>query len=254
MTGAMAFLKKEFQEILRTYKIYVIPTVFLAMGILSPILAKITPDLVKSLAKGITVIIPPPVARDAYLQLFKNFNQLIILAVIFSLIGLVADEKVKGSAILILTKPVPKWSFILSKYAASAVLILVSTCLSYLACLYYTVLIFKEALFAASAQAVLLVMAFYLLILAITLLASTINRSVALAGAISVGAFLVLMVLPSFGAWLARYSPAALIDYENRLLQGTATIAAAAPALAITLGLATALVFLAVWIFKHQEL
>lgn len=108
--------KKEFREIGKTYKIYVIPIVFLVLGLMSPIIAKIAPDIVKSLAgSGSEVIIqlPPSTAVDAYLQLFKNFNQIGILVVLISSIGLVVEEKSRGTALLILAKPVPRIAAIL---------------------------------------------------------------------------------------------------------------------------------------------
>lgn len=257
MTGATAFLRKEFHEILRTYKIYVIPSIFLLMGFLSPLVAKFTPEIVKSMApkmEGLRIELPTPTAIDAYTQLLKNYNQIVLLAVIFSLIGLVAEEKVRGSAALILTKPVPRRSFVAAKYLASAVLILVSTALSYLACLYYTVIIFKKSLFAASAQAVFLVYLYYLLILAVTLFASTVSRSVALAGALSVGGYLVLSLLPSLHPWLGHYSPGALVGYQGKLIAGAATWRDAWPAAASTLGLAAVLFVLSIFVFERQEL
>jgi ABC-2 type transport system permease protein len=167
MSGARAYLKKEFREIGKTYKIYVIPIVFLVLGLMSPIIAKIAPDLVKSLAgSGSEVIIqlPPSTAVDAYLQLFKNFNQIGILVVLISSIGLVVEEKSRGTALLILAKPVPRWSFIISKYLASALLIIGSTLLSYAACLYYCGIIFDEILFKPSFQGLVLLLVYYLLV------------------------------------------------------------------------------------------
>ena len=254
MSGRSAFLRKEFREILSTYKIYVIPAIFLLMGLLSPLIAKLAPELVKSMAQGMKIELPPPAAADAYAQLLKNLNQIALLVVIFSLIGLVAEEKSRGTAAIILTKPVPRWSFITSKFLASAVLVLLSTLLAYLACLYYTAVIFRETLFIPSAQAILLVMAFYLLTLAVTLLASTVSRTIAPAGAISVGGFLLLSLLPSLHPWLARYSPGALLRYQGQLLTHTGTLADAIPALAGTLGLTVLLVAAAVILFERQEL
>jgi len=206
------------------------------------------------MVQGMKIELPPPVAADAYVQLLKNLNQLALLVAIFSLIGLVAEEKSRGTAVIILTKPVPRWSFIASKFLASAVLVLLSTLLAYLACLYYTAIIFRETLFAPSAQAILLVMAYYLLILAVTLLASTVSRTVALAGAISVGGFLLLSLLPSLHHWLARYSPGALPRYQGLLLTQAGTMADALPALAGTLGLTVLLVAAAAILFERQEL
>lgn len=254
MGAQSSFLRKEFREIFRTYKIYVIPGVFLLFGFLSPILAKLMPDLLKSMAQDLKITIPTPTAIDAYAQLFKNLNQMGILAVIFTLIGQVADEKIRGTAVLMLTKPVPKWSFIVSKFIASSSLVILSTLLSYLACLYYTLLLFKDARLELSALAVTLLIAYYLLVMAVTLLASTVSRSVALSGALSVGGFLILSILPTFHRIFAQYSPGALVDYQNRILAGTAPFSEAVPALGITIVLTALLVGLAVAVFKRQEL
>lgn len=260
MKGQAAFLGKEFLEIAKTYKIYVIPGLFLLIGLMSPILAKLAPDLVKSVAQGLTIQIPPPVAADAYLQLFKNLNQLGVLAVIFTSTGLVAEEKARGTAALMTVKPLTRTAFIVSKYVATAVLVLGSILLAYLASLYYTVILFREALFAASALALLLASAYYLLISAVTLLASTLCRSSAAAGGLAAGAFIVLSVLPSLHPWLARYTPGALVRYENALLASGANLAPtrafadAVPALGITLALAGLMVALSVVLFRRQEL
>lgn len=254
MTGASVFLKKEFREILRTHKIYVVPCIFLFFAISSPLIAKLTPELVKSLVPNFEIALPEPTAADSYLQLFKNLNQIGILAVIFTSIGLVADEKVRGTAILMLTKPVPKWSFIMSKFIATSALVLSSTLLAYCVCLYYTVFLFKEALFTVSAQAIILAAAYYLLIIAVTLLASTISRSLALSGAFSIGGFFLLSILPVLHKSLAKYTPGALPTFQDKLLAGTATFGEAVPALIITMAAVAVLLILTVLIFKRQEL
>lgn len=259
MSGRSAFLKKEFLEIFRTYKIYVILAVFLVIGFGSPLLAKMTPEILKSYSGtsnmgGVAFTIPEPTAIDAYLQFFKNLNFMALLAVVFSLIGLVAEEKVRGSAALMLTKPVPRWSFIVSKYLASAFLVTAATLLAYGACFYYTVIIFKNGMFALSAGAALLSVVYFLFILALTLLASTVSRSVALSGGLSVGGLIVVSLLPQFGKALATYTPGALPDFENRILTKTATLGDAVPALLITLGVTALLIAVTVQVFRKQEL
>ena len=255
MTGGAAFLKKEFQEILSTYKIYVIPGILLFFGLLSPIFAKIAPDLFRSMAKGIEIKIPPPTSLDAWGQFFKNLSQTGILAVIFTSIGLVVEEKNRGTACLLMTKPIPRWSFVVSKFAASAVLIAASTVLAYFACLYYTIVIFKDALFTQSILATILMLAYYLLILALTLFASTVSRSLALAGAVSAGGFILLSVLPLLDPWLAKNSPGAIPSYLGKLVAAhPIPFSDTIPALAGTIGLAAALVAAAAMIFGRQEL
>jgi ABC-2 type transport system permease protein len=257
MTGARAFLKKEFREIGKTYKIYVIPIIFLVLGLMSPIIAKIAPDLVKSVAgsgSGVVIQLPPPTAVDAYLQLFKNFNQIGVLVVLITSIGLVVEEKNRGTAILILAKPVPRWSFIISKYLTSAVLVVVSTLLSYFACLYYCGILFDETLFMPSFQGLVLLLVYYLLVLAITLFASTISGTSVVSGGIAIGGVLLLSLLPSLHQWFARYSPGALSGMENKLAAGSIVFSDAVPALIVTAVLAVLHVTAAVVVFQRQEL
>jgi len=69
MTGFRAFLWKEFVEILRTWRIWVIPGMLVFFGVTSPIVAALTPALVRSMAAsapGVVIHIPPPTALDAY--------------------------------------------------------------------------------------------------------------------------------------------------------------------------------------------
>lgn len=255
MRGQLAFLKKEFLEILQTYKIYVIPAIFLLIGFTSPLLAKLTPEMLKMVNTGGMVIkLPAPTALDAYAQLFKNMNQICFLVVILTSIGLVTDEKTRGTIYLMMTKPVKRWVFITSKYLATATIVTASTLLSYLACLYYTKVLFSDAMLKPSLEAIVLVVGYFLLVIAITLLASTLSGSQALAGGIAIGFLIVLSLLPYSLKSLAKYLPSALSGYETSLLTGGVSFAKAVPALAVTLSLAVVLVVTAVLVFRQQEL
>ena len=85
MTGFGAFLGKELTEIRRTWRLWVIPGMLVFFGITSPIIAALTPALVQSMATsqpGLVIRIPPPTARDAYVQFIKSLDQLVLIAII----------------------------------------------------------------------------------------------------------------------------------------------------------------------------
>ena len=69
MSGFAAFAGKEAREILRTWRIWVLPSILLFF-------AKLTPQLVGALAgdqfKGL--LIPTPTYHDAYTQWIKNLS------------------------------------------------------------------------------------------------------------------------------------------------------------------------------------
>ena len=118
MTGFGAFLWKEFVEIRRTWRIWVIPGMLVFFGVTSPIIAALTPALVRSMAAsqpGVVIQIPPPTALDAYGQFLKNLNQFVLIAVIIAGAGVVSGERSSGTAVLALTKPLSRGAFVLAK-------------------------------------------------------------------------------------------------------------------------------------------
>ena len=145
MSGLAAFLAKEFTEIRRTWRLWVIPGMLVFFGITSPIIAAVTPALVKSMATsqpGFSITIPPPTALDAYAQWVKNLDQFILIAIVIAGAGAVSSERSSGTAILALTKPLSRGAFVVAKMISQTVLLVVSTVLGLAACHAMTTAIF----------------------------------------------------------------------------------------------------------------
>jgi ABC-2 type transport system permease protein len=111
MTGFGAFLRKEVTEIRRTWRLWVIPGMLVFFGVTSPIIAALTPALVRSMAAsqpGVVIQLPAPTALDAYAQFIKNLDQFVLLALVITGAGIVSGERASGTAILVLTKPLSR--------------------------------------------------------------------------------------------------------------------------------------------------
>ncbi|NLP14480.1 MAG: hypothetical protein GX383_08445 [Clostridium sp.] len=66
-------LKKELKENIRTHKLMIMLVVFSIFGLLSPLTAVFTPDILKSfLPEGMEIKIPEPVWTDSWAQFFKK--------------------------------------------------------------------------------------------------------------------------------------------------------------------------------------
>lgn len=68
MRGFGAFLGKEFREIVRTWRIWVLPGIVLFFAISGPPLAKITPELLSSFVpadSGMVIQMPDPTYVDS---------------------------------------------------------------------------------------------------------------------------------------------------------------------------------------------
>jgi ABC-2 type transport system permease protein len=201
--GLGSMLRKELIEQWRTRRVLVVAVVFTALGIGSPLLARYTPELVKALAGDqFQIVVPPPTAADAVSQFLKNLGQAGVLTAILLAMGSVAVEKERGTAALLLTKPVSRGAFLLAKLLAIAATLLVGLLLGAIAGYYYTLILF-EALpplgWAAMAGLLLLSLVAYA---SLTFLGSVLSRSSLAAAAIGIGAMVVLAIvsaLPSVG-------------------------------------------------------
>lgn len=144
MKGFLAFTKKEIIENLRTYKIFVLFIVFFIFGLMSPFVAKMTPEIMNMLPMdGIKIEIPTPVALDSYAQYYNNVAQMGILIFIAMFGGMISRETGKGTLTNILTKGLSRDSVILSKYVTAAGIWSASVLISILTTYAYTIYTFK---------------------------------------------------------------------------------------------------------------
>ena len=115
-------LRKELLQLWRTKMVLVILGVFALFGIASPLLAYFMPQIFANIqgAELFKDLIPTPGVKDAIDQYVKNISQFGFLIAILVGMGKVAGEKERGMTEMILSKPLPRWAFILSKFTAQA--------------------------------------------------------------------------------------------------------------------------------------
>lgn len=254
MSAPGAFARKEVREITRTSRIVVLPAIVLFFALTSPLLAKFTPVLLQAVAGdqlgGLTL--PEPTVNDAYGQWVKNLSQIGIFAIIISYGGIISGERRRGTAVLVLTKPLSRAAFVTTKVWVHVTFLLLVTTVGTLATWGMSALVFGSAppgpLFGASA----LWLGSAVVYLALVTLLSTWLRSSAGAAGFGIAAYALL----SIGAiWqpLADFTPAGLPG-AAATLAGGATLTTVAPMLAVSLGVVAAAVAVSVWVFEHQEL
>jgi len=255
MSG-LKFLKKEFKEILKTYKIWVVPLIFVFFGFMSPITTKLLPKILEGQMKAANVAIklPSPSALESFSQYFKNLSQMGALAVILLSMGIVSEEKAKGVLHLIVTKPISRTSVIIAKFVAQSCLISSSVIVGAAVCYLYTLVLFNEGGLKLFSQSTFLYVVYYLLLIALTLLFSTLfSNQIAAAGS-SLIAFFGLTILPSLNELMAEYSPYALTAIGDGILRKSEVFSKGLWPLAISAGLIAVLLFFSCYIFERQEL
>ena len=121
MEGFGVFLRKELREAVRSNRLLVVTVIFVVLGIISPLTAKYTPELLKALGTGqpgVQITFPTPTVADAIAQYLKNVAGTGIFIAILLPMGMVAREKERGTAAFVLTKPLSRAAFLGAKLVA----------------------------------------------------------------------------------------------------------------------------------------
>jgi ABC-type Na+ efflux pump, permease component len=251
----LAFLKKELMEILRTSKIIILPALFLFFGMLSPISAKYTNEILAMVGEqqGVKIILPDPTYIQSYEQLFKNLYSMMIIVIILMFAGSVAEEKMKGTAILVLTKRLSKQEFILGKILGAVLLFTISYVVSAAVCVYYTGLIFKVFLTGEIAIALLAYWIFGILILSLSFLSSILFKTYAAA---AIGGFAGFAVFSALGAipYIKDYTPGILQGLSLKIISGSSAINDVILPAVLTIFISLVAVTLGIRTFAKQEL
>lgn len=253
MSFGTAF-RKEWLEQRRSYRLLVTAVVLTLFGLLSPLIARYTPDIIRlALPQGeeILKLIPPPSAADSVAQYLKNITQFGVLLALLMAMGLVAQEKDKGTAALMLSKPMGRPVFILAKFASLALTFTLSIALAGAAGYYYTLVLFGSMDLGAWLGLNVMVLVFLLVYVSLTLLCSTLTKSQVVAGGLATGVWMVLSLLGALPG-MGDYSPRQVIGWATSL--GTGAAQTYWPALGVSLALIVGGLAGACAIFNRQEL
>jgi len=247
-----ATLRKELLEQWRSYRALVVAAVLLGFGLISPLTAKFTPELLRLLPNGdqIAGLIPPPTILDAVAQYLKNMNQFTVILALLLTMGAVTQEKERGTAAMMLSKPLPRWMFLAAKFAALGLTFAVSLALAGAGAYYYTGLLFGPLDLGAWAGVNGLLLVYTLVFVALTLLCSVLAHSQAAAGGLAFGLLIMLAILGALPQ-VGQYFPGELVAWAGHLIVGGP---AAWPALIVSLALIGLALAAAAWSFGGQEL
>ncbi len=209
MNGFSTLLRKEVLEQWRTFRLPGVCLVLLVFGLISPILAKYLPEIVEQFAGQFEINVPPPTSKDAIDQIIKNLGQMAPIAAILISMGAIATEKQRGTAALVLTKPVTRTAFIAAKFAALVVTLGAGTVLGCAGGYVYTAILFETLPVWGFIVFTALMLLSILVYAAFTFLGSTVLRSAMLAAGLGLAAFVLTAGLSAVPA-VERFMPMGL--------------------------------------------
>ncbi len=252
MTGFAVMVRKEWREALASNRLLVVLIVFTLFGLISPVLAKETPQLVKSLGGVPGIQLPPPQLSDVVTQFIKNVASNGIFVVILITMGLVAREKERGTAAFVLVKPVTRLAFLAAKILTQSFVLAAGIALAALVAFWYTIPLFNASLAGGFWVAALVIWLYLLVITSWTFLGSALLASQIGAAGFGLAAFIgmsLLGILPNAN----RYLPSGLLD-AARLLALAQSPQHLALTLAVNCGWIAIPLILSILVFGRQEL
>jgi ABC-2 type transport system permease protein len=254
MNGYLVLARKESLEIVRTWRLWVLPSIALFFALTGPPLARFTPELINALggAQLGQFKIPTPTYLDAYGQWIKNLSQIVLFALIIIYGGLVSSEIRGGTAVFVLTKPVSRAAFVIVKAVVHSAFLAVVLAAGTLITWGMTVAAFGDAPASALWRSALLWLVLGVFFVSLMTALSVVIPAPAGAAGAGLGAYALLSV---GGIWepLSKYSPAGIIGQATSLAAGTDIYS---PLWTVTTSvvLSVALIWLAAAFFRRKEL
>ncbi len=254
MRGFVVFTKKELVEGLRTYRFLILIAVFFLFGMMSPLLAKLMPDIFAGMElQGVQIILPEPTVLDAYGQFFKNLTQMGILVLLLVFGGMLSNELAKGTLVNVLAKGLPRNTVILSKFMAAVLLWTLAYGMAAVVNYGYTEYLFSDTSVSNLGFSIFCLWLFGCFILALILLSSTIAPG-NFGGLILSASSIVIMLLINIFPNLTNYNPITLASKNVALLSGEAVVEDLMLTVLITCVLLVSSILLSIIIFNRKKL
>lgn len=278
MNALLPLLRLRAREIVRTWRIWVLPVVLVFFAASGPVITRYTNELLAGALGGEAgaLALPDPTAADAAAQWISDLSQLVVFVVVIMAAGAINGEVRSGVASLLLVKPASRAAYVVSHAVVLVGFVAAVAFLGALVSWGVTGVVFggggggsggsgasgSSAAVAGDfagglgpllgATALWVVLA--TLLIAVSLLASAAFDAMAAAAGVGVGAFFLLAVSGA-APRLAEFTPAGLLPAAVAVASGTPPEGAALwwP-VATGVGASVVLVAVAVGVFRRREL
>lgn len=254
MKGYLAFTKKEFMEQLRTYRVLILLSVFFIFGLMSPLLAKLLPEILSGMdLQGMVITIPEATAIDAYAQFFKNITQMGIIVILLVFGGIISNELTKGTLINILAKGLGRHKVILAKYTSILVLWTVALVFASLVNQGYTMFMFDTSSISNLVFSIFCLWLFGAFLLSLIILSSVLAGGIfggLILTVVVLGGLLILDMFPK----LEKVNPIYLSSHNLEFLTGVLKPADAFIPVLVTVILILVNIGSSVILFNHKKI
>ncbi|MCI0768347.1 ABC transporter permease subunit [Bacillus sp. TL12] len=191
MNKFIVLIKKEFVQMVRDFKVLWLPIVFIFLGITQPIVTHYLPSILGSLGGSQGITIDPSMTAQKGGEVLAStlgsqFDQLGLMILAISMMGIIQTDKANGMLAFILTRPVTVISYIAGKIVSSYLIVAFSVAIGYFASYLYVNYLFLDVPFSRMITALLFYLVWVLFIISFTTMISTIFNNQGIIALVSI--------------------------------------------------------------------
>lgn len=249
-------LKYDFYHLRKTSKFIIFPVVIIIFAILSPLTARYMNEILDlALSEsGIDIDFTDPVVLDSYIQYVGNLFETIIFVVLFIGVGFFIKDKTKGLLPLVLSKPINKTKYLISKFTSLSILIFISLVLGYIVFSYYTYFVFDKVDLLAVFLVSILFFVYVIFILSIALFSATFFSSYLGAVSVTLGIYIVTSMLTIFEVSIFKYLPGFISKNSIDILMDNSITSDVLLNIGLTILVSIIFILLSINKFKKQDI
>lgn len=261
MNATKALLKKEFTEQWRTSKILIMAATFFVLGVSGPLTTKFLPEILKSSSEssGISLgsITINFTTADFAASFFSQMAQLPILILILLAMGAVASERERGTQVFVLTKPVSRTQFILTKFFSYAAILTGVVLVAALGGAYYTLILSTSGNFSVGGYIMLSLTMWsdMVFMLALIILCSSLVKTAVAAGGLSFLLYIAIAIgLGLTPSNVSKYLPQSFAGEARNIMSGKTAAGDLTIAIFVGFVLAATIVAITCIIAENREM
>ncbi|MFD3449439.1 hypothetical protein ACFDTO_33210 [Microbacteriaceae bacterium 4G12] len=223
MNNLIVLIKKEYVQMLRDFKVIWLPIVFIFLGATQPIVTHYLPSILGAVGGGQGITIDPSMAAQKGGEVLGStlgaqFDQLGIMILAISMMGIIQTDKANGMLAFILTRPVAVTSYIGGKLVSNYLMAAFSVTIGYLASYLYVNYLFTAVPFSHMITGLLFYLVWVLFIVSFTTMISTIFHSQGIIALISIVFLIGCRIIVGLNPIIDQVNPAGMSKHAMETL------------------------------------
>ncbi|MCU4770343.1 ABC transporter permease [Bacillus toyonensis] len=223
MNNLIVLIKKEYVQMLRDFKVIWLPVVFIFLGATQPVVTHYLPSILEALGggQGITIDSSMTAQKGGEVlasTLGSQFDQLGLMILVISMMGIIQTDKANGMLAFILTRPVTVTSYIVGKIVSNYLMAAFSVTIGYFTSYLYVNYLFTAVPFSYMITGLIFYLIWVLFIVSFTTMISAIFHSQGIIALISIGFLIGCRIIVGLSPIMDQVNPASMSKHAMETL------------------------------------